>query len=594
MKHISLKRLLPILITIFSTISIWACTAEGGTTGGNSDIENEAKIVYGNIVDVVSRRIYLGKITICNGKITDIQEIEAEECKEQVFILPGFIDAHIHIESTLMTPQNYARMAVANGVVAAVCDPHEIANVLGVEGIEFMISDGKGVRFNFNYTVPSCVPSTQFETSGAVLGPQEVTQLLGKKEVVALAEVMNVPGVVNNDPDMMAKLQAAKDAGKPIDGHAPKITGEMLEIYTNAGISTDHECVSIEEAKEKLALGMSIIIREGSAACNFDTLYPIIGQHPGKTMFCSDDMYPDDVESIGYINGMVKRAIAKGMPLWECLESASVTPVRHYNLKSGLLQIGDSADFIVVSNLQELDILATYIQGEEVYTATNGVVEERFVVNTNNATYDLNKFEAATITPEAMQVKWQDKELKVIVATEGSLITSTEYVKPDHDANGNIITDVNDGIAKIVVYNRYSHAVPQVAYIKGFDLKDGALASTIAHDSHNIIAVGCNDTDLARVINRLIEEQGGITVCNGEELEILPLPIAGLMTTLKPHEVAQKHTLLKQFAAQNGCSINAPFMTLSFMALPVIPDLKLTDKGLFDGVEFNFTSLWRD
>ena len=550
--------------------------------------------VYGNIVDVVSRRIFPGKILIEGGKIAAIDEVSAAECKAGVFILPGFVDSHIHIESTLMTPRNYARMAVANGVVAAVCDPHEIANVLGVEGIEYMISDGKGVRFNFNYTVPSCVPSTQFETSGATIGPEEVAMLIGKEEMVALAEVMNVPGVVFDDPDMHAKLQAARDAGKPIDGHSPQVRRENLLKYSAAGISTDHECVSEEEAKEKMDLGMKILIREGSAACNFEDLHRLIADCPGMTMLCSDDMYPDDIESIGYINGMVRRAVAKGMPLWEVLESASITPVKHYNLKSGVLQKGDQADFIIVDNLEDFNILSTYIQGEEVYSAQAGIAEEKFSLGGNESGYVLNKFNAAQVSPEMMQVKWEDRMMKVIVATEGSLLTGVEYVKPAQDADGNVITDVEAGIAKIVVYNRYSHSVPQVAYIKGFGLKDGALASTIAHDSHNIVAVGSNDTDLTAAINSLIQAKGGIAVCQGENMEILPLPVAGLMTDLQPHEVAAKHKDLKRLASKIGCPFNAPFMTLAFMALPVIPDLKLTDKGLFDTRKFNLTSIWQD
>ena len=589
-----LKRFLSLFAAVFAMLSICTCSAEGRGTDDDSNMSDNGEYVYGNIVDVVSRRIFPGKVLVSDGKIEDIKEVNAEECKDAAFILPGFVDSHLHIESTLMIPRNYARMAVANGVVAAVCDPHEIANVLGVDGIEYMIADGKGVRFNFNFTAPSCVPSTEYETSGATIGPKEIAALMPREEIVALAEVMNVPGVIYEDADMMAKLQAAKNAGKPIDGHSPRQTGEMLQKYIAAGVSTDHECVTKEEAIEKLRLGMKIIIREGSAACDFEALYSLIEEYPGKTLFCSDDMYPDDVESMGYINGMVKRAIAKGMPLWETLECASVTPVRHYNLKNGLLQIGDQADFIIVDNLDEFNILATYIKGEEVYTAEKGVVEEKLTVATDVAVANMNKFEAAEITPEAMQVKWMDNELKVIVATEGSLITGIEYIKPIQDANGNIVTDVDGGIAKIVVYNRYTKDVPQVAYVKGFGLKSGALASTIAHDSHNIIAVGSNDNDLATAINSLIKEKGGIVVCDGEEQEILPLPIAGLMTTLQPHEVAQKHKALKLLAARIGCSINAPFMTLSFMALPVIPDLKLTDKGLFDGVAFGFTSLWKD
>lgn len=555
-------------------------------------MENRHHTVSGNVVDLLSRRIFPGKVEVCNGKIVSVEEIA--QADGAGYILPGFVDSHIHIESTLMVPHSYARMAVANGVVAAVCDPHEIANVLGMDGVGYMIEDGKSALFNFYFAAPSCVPSTPFETAGAELGADDVAQLLGKDEVVALAEMMNVPGVVYEDPQVMSKLQAAKDAGKPVDGHAPKTGGEMLQKYIAAGISTDHECSTLEEAREKIALGMKVLVREGSAACDFETLYPLIAESPGMAMFCSDDMYPDDVRQIGYINGMVRRAVAKGMPLWETLECASVTPVKHYGLKSGLLQAGDQADFIVVDNLQQFNILSTYVQGEEVYNSNVGVTENLRRKKEDVLPDNLNKFYASQVSAKSLQVAWRESGMKVIVANEGSLLTGTNLIRPQKDAVGNVVTDVQGGISKIVVYSRYAPSEPQVAYIKGFGLKQGAIASTIAHDSHNIIAVGSNDEDLARAINALVVEKGGIVVCNGEEVECLPLPVAGLMTMLVPEEVADRHRVLRRMAARMGCPIKAPFMTLAFMALPVIPDLKLTDKGLFDGVKFEFTSVWSE
>lgn len=578
-----MKRLLFIL-----TVAVAVVLGFGSCETCPSDYPAK-KVLYGNIVDVQARKVFPGELTIDEGRVVSVKETSGVY---DTYILPGFVDSHIHIESTLMVPENYARMAVANGVVAAVCDPHEIANVLGVPGIDFMIENGNNARFYFNFMAPSCVPSTTFETSGATLDAEQVAGLLARDEIMGLAEMMNVPGVVYDDAQVLAKLQAAINVGKPIDGHAPKTSGEQLQKYVAAGVSTDHECTSVDEAKEKLALGMKIIIREGSAACDFEALHTLIKEHPGQVLFCSDDMYPDDVETIGYINGLVRRAVAKGMPLWETLDAACVTPVKHYMLKNGLLGEGDSADFIVVNNLNEFKILSTYIQGYEVYNATKGVTDALRRATTTVDLATLNYFQAEELDVADIAVKCEGEHLKVITASEGSLITGKEVVKPKSDAAGNVVTDVDSGIAKLVVYNRYAAAAPQVAYIKGFGLRRGALASTIAHDSHNIIALGCDDKDIVTVINRLIAEKGGITVCDGEQIKCLPLPIAGLMTTLKAEEVAQNHLTLKQMAKDMGCTINAPFMTMAFMALPVIPDLKLTDMGLFDGIAFGFTSLW--
>lgn len=490
-----------------------------------------------------------------------------------------------------MVPENYARLAVANGVTAAVCDPHEIANVLGMEGVDYMIENGKKVRFNFHFTAPSCVPSTPFETAGAALGPDEISRLIGRREIVGLAEMMNVPGVVYADKDVMAKVNATHVAGKPVDGHAPKISGDMLKKYVEAGITTDHECETSEEAREKIALGMKILIREGSAARDFDSLYPLIGEYPGMTMFCSDDMYPDDAETIGYINGMVKRSIENGMPLWETLECACTTPVKHYGLGNGMLQQGDSADFIVVSDLKGFEIRSTYVQGHEVYNAETGI-SESFLKDIEQTTDKTpNKFNAKEIEATDLKVEWQEGMLKVITAKEGSLITGKELIRPEADNDGYVKTD--NGIAKLVVYDRYNGGKPQVAYIKGFNIHRGAIASTIAHDCHNIIAIGCSDEEIATAINRLVQEKGGLAACDGSTVECLPLPVAGLMSLYNPEDTTVMHMRLRTMANEMGCSISAPFMTLAFMALSVIPELKLTDKGLFDGNKFEFTSLWK-
>ena len=560
--------------------------------GKKTDMKNFTKTIEGNIVDIAGRCITPGRIVIEDGRIAAITADSSLSGEALPYILPGFIDSHIHIESTLMVPENYARLAVANGVTAAVCDPHEIANVLGMEGVDYMIENGKKVRFNFHYTAPSCVPSTPFETAGAALGPDEIAQLIEQEGIVGLAEMMNVPGVVYADKNVMAKINATHAAGKPVDGHAPKVSGNMLKKYVEAGISTDHECETCEEAIEKITLGVKILIREGSAARDFESLYPLIEEYPGMAMFCSDDMYPDDAETIGYINGMVRRAIEKGMPLWETLECACTTPVKHYGLKNGTLQQGDSADFIVVGDLKDFEIHATYIQGEEVYNAESGV-SASLVQNTEPATNKTpNQFNAKKIDTTSLKVEWQDDMLKIMTAAEGSLITGKELIKPEADGEGNVETATEKGIAKLVVYDRYNGGKPQVAYIKGFNIRRGAIASTIAHDCHNIIAVGCSDEEIATAINRLVQERGGLAACDGSKVECLPLPVAGLMGLYSPEETAGMHSKIRTMAREMGCSISAPFMTLAFMALPVIPELKLTDKGLFDGNKFEFTSLW--
>ena len=551
-----------------------------------------AETIVGNIVNLPARNVSPGRIVIEDGRIVSVVTDPSVDGSGLPYIMPGFVDSHIHIESTLMVPENYARMAVANGVVAAVCDPHEIANVLGVSGIDYMIENGKSVRFHFHYMVPSCVPSTPFETAGASVDSEQIRQLIIRDEVVGLAEMMNVPGVVYGDTEVMAKIQAAKDAGKPIDGHAPKVEGEILKKYIDAGISTDHECSTLDEAREKIELGMKVLIREGSAACDFENLYPVIMEYPGMTMFCSDDMYPDDIELIGYINGMVKRAVEKGMPLWETLESACLTPVMHYGLRNGLLQEGDSADFIIVNNLEEFKIEATYIEGHKVYDSEEEVTTSLSVDGNLSGSAMPNNFNAKEVDPSSLEVAWCDKLLKVITAREGSLLTGKELVSPLCDEKGNVKTDSSADIAKIVVYDRYKEGKPQVAFIKGFGINRGAIASTIAHDCHNIVAIGCSDEDLAAAINCLIREKGGIAVCKGEHISCLPLPVAGLMSRLTPEETAMQHIGLKKMSKELGCKFSAPFMTMAFMALPVIPDLKLTDKGLFDGKSFEFTSIW--
>lgn len=548
--------------------------------------------VEAHVVDVVHQKIFDAKIVICNGRIEQIAPLDRALPKEAPYALPGFIDSHIHIESTLLSPDNFARLAVSQGTVAVVADPHEIANVMGIAGVDYMINSGNRVRFHFNFGAPSGVPATTFETSGAVLDADKVGNLLKRDDIYGLAEVMNVPGVLFGDPDMMAKLSAARLVNKPIDGHAPSVRGKQIEQYVAQGITTDHECTTIEEAEEKLKLGMKILIREGSAACDFETLAPLLAKYPNSLMFCTDDKYADELKN-GHINEIVKRSVSKGLPLWNILNAACLTPHRHYGLTHGLLQEGDSADFVLVDNLVGFNIISTTICGYEVFNAACGTLSDIYVNNPIPYIEPINNFKADRVSADHLRVAAPigNSRLKVIVAKEGSLFTDFELVSPKVDG-GEVVPSVEDDVLKLVVVNRYNPSKPQVAFIRGFGLKQGAIASTIAHDSHNIISLGCSDQAIANAINALVESKGGLCVCDEIETTILPLPIAGLMSDMSYGEVAEKHICLKAQSAKQGCVMTAPFMTLAFMALPVIPKLKITDLGLFDGISFSFTDLF--
>lgn len=527
----------------------------------------------GQIVDVRNRRIFGGVLTIDNGLITNVEECDVPE--NAPYIMPGFVDSHVHIESTLMTPRNFARMAVKHGTVAVVTDPHEIANVCGREGIEYMIESAKSTRFKFSFGVPSCVPCTDFETAGAVINSQDVKELVQRDEFYGLAEMMNFPGVLIGLEEPLKKVKSTLMAGKVVDGHAPGLTGERARNYIAQGITTDHEMFDLGQARERLQMGMKIQIREGSAACNLNDLMPLLAedQWVGKLMFCTDDKYPDELEK-GYINEMVERAVAAGMPLWNVLEAATIAPVEHYRLCVGGLRSGDPADFAVVRDLKKFEVLETYIGGEKVF----GDGKENVVKNAEPERI-INNFNAQPLREEDIALQLDDAKVKVMEAFEGQLFTKAIEGKPG----------VENDILKLIVYNRYKQAKPAIGFIKGFQLKKGAMASTIAHDSHNIIALGCSDREIVMAVNALVDSKGGFSVTDGEKVEQLPLPIAGLMSPLRGEELGQRHCQLKQMAKQIGCPFSAPFMTLAFMALPVIPELKLIDTGLFDGLKFGFT-----
>lgn len=545
-------------------------------------------IYRGKIVDVVSRRIFNGTMYVENDKIVNVEENSS--CDYDNYIIPGFIDSHIHIESSMLIPSEFAKLAVKSGTISVVADPHEIANVLGIDGVKYMVNDGKEVPFKFYFSVPSCVPATPFETSGATINAQQVGEMIKMDDFHFLGEMMDYPGVINNNEETISKIRQTLAVGKVVDGHAPYISGEMLRKYSSAGITTDHECDNEREAIEKIDNGMDILIREGSAARNFDSLIGLLKKHPNKVMFCSDDKHPDSL-SAGHINKLAKMAVAQGYDVIDVLRACSLNPVRHYKLSVGLLQKDDNADFVIVDNLSDFNIRSTYVDGVCVYDTNNGYSEE--YMSMHKPAYDKipNRFNAQKICSESLTVSFEGCKIRVIGTSDGNITTQNIIATPKIK-DGFVISDINRDIIKIVVYNRYTPSVPQVAFVHGFNLKQGAIASTIAHDSHNIIAIGTNDDDLTYAINQLIECKGGIIAGYDNEWELLPLPVAGLMSIGDGEKVASKYNILNDTVAKLGCLYKAPFMTLSFLALLVIPELKLSDKGLFDSKDMKFTSLF--
>ncbi|MGF7214699.1 adenine deaminase [Spirosoma lacussanchae] len=543
-------------------------------------------MITANLLNLFDQTIFYGTLTFENGRIARIDRLGPERPGEP-YVLPGFVDAHVHIESSLLTPPQFARLAVVHGTVATVSDPHEIGNVLGVAGVEYMLAEARRVPFKFMFGAPSCVPATTFETAGATIGVRDVRYLLGLKEIGYLAEMMNYPGVLHEDADVMAKLALAKAFNKPIDGHAPGLTGPDAQRYIDAGISTDHECFTYEEGLDKARRGLHILIREGSAARNFDALIPLLAEFPKQIMFCSDDKHPDTLAE-GHINQLVVRALAAGHDRWHVLRAACLNPVLHYRLPVGLLREGDPADYIVVDDLERFTVRQTVINGTVVAETGQSYIPDL-------RSEWVNQFNCSPKQADEFQVSGQAGiPMRVIEALDGQLITNELHVEPTL-AKGLIVPDTDRDLLKLVVVNRYQNAPPAVAFIRNFGLKHGAIASSVGHDSHNITAVGCDDASLCRAINLVIEARGGLSAVSGLPVgheSILALPVAGLMTDTDGYEVATQYSELDRFAkAELGSTLAAPYMTLSFMALLVIPNLKLSDRGLFSGEQFQMTSL---
>lgn len=536
--------------------------------------------VKSNLIDLVTKEIYPAEVVISEGKIKTIERINEVL---STYILPGFIDSHVHVESSMLVPSEFARIAVTHGTVGTISDPHEIANVLGLSGVDYMIDNANLVPFHFYFGAPSCVPATSFETAGAIIDSNDIDKLLSRKEIVYLAEMMNFPGVIYKDEEVLKKLAHAKKYGKPIDGHAPGLMGENMQHYFNAGITTDHECFGYMEALEKLKHGVKVMIREGSAAKNFETLISLLKDYPEQIMFCCDDKHPDNLLE-SHINDHVKRALKEGHDLFNVLRAASYNVVKHYNLPIGLLQSDDNADFIEVDNLEDFTILKTYINGSLV--AENG----RSLIQSVKAPI-VNNFNCSLKQADGFKLKAEGDKIRVIEVLDGQLITNELYTDA-FTQNGFAESNVKEDILKIAVVNRYQDAPIAKAFIKHIGLKKGAIASCVAHDCHNIVVVGTNDEDMCKAVNLIIKAKGGISLANGNEEMVLELPIAGIMTNQAAEEVAEAYTKLDIRAKALGSKLRAPYMSLSFMALLVIPELKLSDRGLFNGKSFQFTDVF--
>ena len=530
--------------------------------------------ISGNFVDIAQQTIYPAEVVVSEGKILSVTKLADGKTTSDGYILPGFIDSHVHIESSMLVPSEFARLAVVHGTVATVSDPHEIANVCGMEGVEFMIQNGNTVPFKFNFGAPSCVPATTFESAGAVLDSADVKKLLERKEIKYLSEMMNFPGVLYKDEEVMKKIASCHALGKPVDGHAPGLRGEQAKQYIDAGISTDHECFTADEALDKLKYGMKIIIREGSAAKNFEALVGLLNDHSDNMMFCSDDKHPDSLV-LGHINQLCARAIAKGINVFKILKAACTNPVHHYKLDVGLLRAGDPADFIIVKDLEKFEVKKTFINGQLV--AENGKSKIK-----SGKSKVINNFSCSVKSIKDFQTNKVSQKEWVIEALDGQLITNKVDAKT--------VYSLEKDILKIVVVNRYKNAPVAAAFIKNFGLKKGAMASSVAHDSHNIVAVGVDDESICKAVNLVINERGGVSAVGNNKEMILPLPVAGLMSNEDGYKVADDYTAIDKMTKELGSTLSAPFMTLSFMALLVIPHLKLSDLGLFDGDSFEFVS----
>ena len=570
-----------------------------------SDIINVARglekadlvIKNANIVNVLSEEIHKGDIAICDGVIAGIGENYSGEKEIDIngaYVTPSFIDGHVHLESTMMLPKEFAKTVLPAGTTTVIIDPHEISNVLGLHGISFMHEAVKNLPMNIYTMLPSCVPATPFETSGFDLNSYDLSLLIDKPWVLGIAEMMNFPGVLNRDKNVMAKLELAKSRGKRIDGHAPYLSGKDLCGYIASGVKSDHECTTPEEAIEKLRLGVYVMIREGTAAKDLDALIPVLKtSNTRKCIFVTDDRHPADLKE--HINGMVRRVVEAGVDPIKAVQVASLNTAEYFGLKDlGAIAPGYKADLLVLPDLKSFRPDIVLKDGKVVAQDGKLAVE----IPDSDAISTRNSVNVRWITMDDFKIPAEGDGLKKVRALEvipHQLITKS-VLSDVKVVDGNAVSNVDTDTLKICVIERH-RATGNIGkgFVKGFNLKCGAIASTVAHDSHNMIVIGTNDFDMYTAAVALIKCQGGkVVVKDGEIISQLPLPIAGLMSDREFDFVVEKCDELNKASHSIGCELEDPFMTMGFLSLPVIPELKITDKGVFDTNKFDFVDIFND
>lgn len=527
-------------------------------------------LIKGNILNVFTDEIYPGEIKIEHGIIESIKEVNADF---NDIIVPGFIDAHIHIESSMLTPSRFAEIALRHGTTSVIADPHEIANVMGMDGIDYMIDDAKKTPLKYYFTAPSCVPATKFEKSGATISPNIIDNLLSRPEFVALGEVMDYNAVISNEKSILEKIKIAKKYHKPIDGHAPLLSGKNLQKYVKHGVITDHESTTKKEVAEKKRMGMKIMIREGSESKMLEKLI-----YSNCDFIVSADLKPEDLIN-GHLDKCLRKAVDYGMDPYEAIKLVTINPAEHYNLNAGSISPGKSADLVFIDNLRDFTVKRVVINGNTIFK------KQKLLFRANPRPIDTTLHVSLT-KPEDFDLKAQNPAHKsatvnLINVSDNTIITKQSSAKLSIQKK-TIIPSVFEDILKISVVDRYGGNTISNGFVKGFGIKNGAIASSVSHDSHNIIVVGTNSEYMSRATNHLIENKGGLAAISNQAKLDVTLPIAGLMSDKPAKVVANNSAKLNELVSNMGCELSSPFTSLSFMALPVVPEVKMTTNGLFN------------